>query len=549
MHERLRLQIAEHLGDPERVSPDLSPLFEAISATYAESDAAEATSRELRKRALELDAILDNLPESYGRLTAEGVYIDFRRPKRREFVLPVESIRGKHFRDTVSAETAAKFEAAMAAAKDSGQTALFEFELPGPNGTRYREARLSRFGDDEFIVIIVSKTKQKEYQTRLNVAERMASVGTLAAGVAHEINNPLAYMLTNLEWSAEVLADLLSRPASSSELPELLKATQETRLGVHRVSAIVRDLMTFSRGGEGALAPQDIHAVIECAVRMATNEIRHRARLVRRFGELPPVLGDEGRLVQLFLNLLLNAAHAIDEGHAEANEITITTSLNEASQVVIEVRDTGRGIPKDVIGRVFDPFFTTKDVGKGTGLGLSICHGIVTSLGGAMQVESEVGAGSAFRVLLAPAAFAGPTPAPPPVEARAKSPRSRVLVVDDDAIVGTSLQRSLAVLHDVVVVQKATDALARVVAGEHFDVILCDLMMPEMSGMDLHAAISEKAPAMLDRMIFMTGGAFTDGARAFFDRVTNVKLDKPVSSSSLQEAVRSLRGRQRASAR
>jgi CheY-like chemotaxis protein len=124
-----------------------------------------------------------------------------------------------------------------------------------------------------------------------------------------------------------------------------------------------------------------------------------------------------------------------------------------------------------------------------------------------------------------------------------------VLVVDDDAIVGTSLQRSLAVLHDVVVVQKATDALARVVAGEHFDVILCDLMMPEMSGMDLHAAISEKAPAMLDRMIFMTGGAFTDGARAFFDRVTNVKLDKPVSSSSLQEAVRSLRGRQRASAR
>jgi CheY-like chemotaxis protein len=140
-------------------------------------------------------------------------------------------------------------------------------------------------------------------------------------------------------------------------------------------------------------------------------------------------------------------------------------------------------------------------------------------------------------VLLAPATLAGLTPAAPPPEANATSARARVLVVDDEPYVGKAIQRTLKALHDVVVVQRATEALARVVSGERYDVILCDLMMPEMSGMDLHAAIAEKAPAMLDRMIFLTGGAFTDGARAFFDRVTNVKLDKPVSRSALHEAV------------
>jgi signal transduction histidine kinase/CheY-like chemotaxis protein len=413
---------------------------------------------------------------------------------------------------------------------------VFEFEIPAPTGTQYREARLSPFGDDEFIVIILSTTRHKEYQTRLNVAERMASVGTLAAGVAHEVNNPLSYMLTNLDWVADTLGEVLPGGASSPELSALLTAVQETRLGVTRVSAIVRDLVTFSRGAEGELGPQDVHAIIESAARMATNEIRHRARLVRRFGEVPPVLGNEGRLVQVFLNLLVNAAQAIDEGHAEAHEITITTRLIEG-RVVIEVRDTGRGIPNDVIGRVFDPFFTTKGVGKGTGLGLSICHGIVASLGGAMQVESEVGVGTLFRVVLDPAAPVEPTRAALLPELKATIARARVLVVDDDELVGKSVRRCLVAAHDVVVVQKATEALERIVAGEEFDVIFCDLMMPEMSGMDLHAAIAVKAPALLDRMVFLTGGAFTDRARGFLDGVTNPKLHKPVSKGSLQEAV------------
>jgi len=539
MHERLRLQIAEHLGDPDGVSPDLLPLLQAISATYAASDASkdEATIRDLRARALELDAILDNLPESYGRLTAEGIYTDFRRPKRREFVLPVESLRGKNFRDTVTPEAVAKFEAAMTTARATGVTAVFEFEIPGPNGIEHREARMSPFGDSEFIVIILSTTKHKEFQSRLRIAERMASVGTLAAGVAHEINNPLSYMLSNLDWIAETLAEMPTGGAETPDRASLLTALEETRLGVTRVSAIVRDLVTFSRGAEGDVGPQDLHSILESAIRMASNEVRHRARLVRQLGDVPPVRGNEGRLVQLFLNLLVNAAQAIEEGHAEANEITVTTRVRAASEVVVEVRDTGRGIPRDVIGRVFDPFFTTKDVGKGTGLGLSICHGIVTALGGAMQVESEVGVGTVFRVVLASASAAERTPGARPAEVKAKPARARVLVVDDDALVGASVRRCLAAAHDVVVFQKAEEALATIVAGERFDVIFCDLMMPSMSGMDLHAAIAEKAPAMLGRMVFMTGGAFTDRARAFLDRVTNLKLDKPVSKNGLRETV------------
>jgi CheY-like chemotaxis protein len=222
----------------------------------------------------------------------------------------------------------------------------------------------------------------------------------------------------------------------------------------------------------------------------------------------------------------------------EHHEIRVVTRQSGAD-VVIEVRDTGVGIPEENLERVFEPFFTTKPVGVGTGLGLSICHGIVSGFGGRMSVESRVSQGSTFRVIL-PAA-AGARPAEPATQASvepAPGRRGRILVVDDEPMIGVAIRRTLQREHEVVTTTSAREAQARLRDGEHFDLILCDVMMPEMSGVDLHQELSSQAPQLAERMVFLTGGAFTPNARAFLSQVKNPRVDKPFSAEELRALVR-----------
>jgi CheY-like chemotaxis protein len=243
------------------------------------------------------------------------------------------------------------------------------------------------------------------------------------------------------------------------------------------------------------------------------------------------VIANDTRLGQVFLNLLINAAQAIGDGNVERNEIRIASRTDQQGQVVVEISDTGPGIPEKVRARIFEPFFTTKPVGKGTGLGLSICHDIIAALGGTIAVESEVDRGTLVRVTLPAVASMRPRgvslPAPP------TSTRKRVLVIDDEAPVRRALRKSLRSEHDVVLVSCAQDALERILAGERYDLILCDLMMPEMTGVDLHEALLLRAPEVLPHVVFMTGGAFTDGARAFVERSTRTFLEKPIDTKRL----------------
>jgi len=241
---------------------------------------------------------------------------------------------------------------------------------------------------------------QEALQRHLILTDRLVSVGTLAAGVGHEINNPLSYILANLDVALDELR-ALAEDSLSGRIGDLVELVTEAREGAERVKKIVRGLRTLSRGEQDHRnVIMDVGPALELAINMSSNEIRHRARLVKEFGATPLVDADDARLGQVFVNLLINAAQAIPEGNAEANEIRIVTTTDPAGRAVVEIRDSGAGIPKALLERIFEPFFTTKPVGVGTGLGLSICHNIVTELNGELSVTSEVGQGSTFRVVL-----------------------------------------------------------------------------------------------------------------------------------------------------
>ncbi len=367
--------------------------------------------------------------------------------------------------------------------------------------------------------------------------QRLESMGTLAAGVAHEINNPLAYVTASLDFVASELRSA-AQDAPGRRWHEMEEAMRDARQGVDRVRRIVRDLKTFSRGDDEQRGPVVLRPVIESTINMVWNEIRHRARLVKDYGvDVPLAQANESSLAQVFLNLLMNATQALEEGHADLNEIRITTRREGAHHVVVEFRDTGPGIAPEILGRVFDPFFTTKPIGVGTGLGLSISHNIVTGLGGDLQVRSQPGQGSTFRVVL-PIASSKPVAEAPSVASATAGVRGRVLIVDDEPRLIAALRRVLEEEHDVVGLSGAREALALLVGGDRFDVILCDLMMPEMTGMDLHAEITRTLPELADRMVFLTGGVFTPRARSFLDQVANTRLEKPLDSQNLRVLIR-----------
>jgi CheY-like chemotaxis protein len=302
-------------------------------------------------------------------------------------------------------------------------------------------------------------------------------------------------------------------------------------------------LRSFSRAEEEQRVELDVSEVLRAAIRLTANEVRHRAQLVCELGTTPHVMADDGRLTQVFINLIVNAAHAIPDGNADGNRITVRTRTDELGRAMIEIEDTGCGMALDVQARVFDPFYTTKAIGGGTGLGLSICHGIVTGLGGQIEVDSVVGQGTRVRVALPPVivapvvvvpATSGPLPVLPA--------RLRVLLVDDEPQVVEVLARLLGRDHEVVTAPCGRTALARVGEGGWFDAIVSDIMMPNMTGLELLDALVAVAPEQAKQMIFLSGGVFTPETRARLDRLGTVQLEKPISTKELRKVVMRVAG-------
>jgi signal transduction histidine kinase len=378
------------------------------------------------------------------------------------------------------------------------------------------------------------RAEQRNLREQLSTADRMASVGTLAAGLAHEINNPLAAIVTNLELMFRDLTSVASKLALGEQLRDVFSELHDAQESANRLRHIVGDIKLFSRStDEEYRAPVSVQKIMESSLRMARTEIRHRARLVEEYGVVPLVEANESRLGQVFLNLIVNAAQAIPEGDAEHHQIRVSTRQDAAGRVVVEVRDTGAGIAPEHLTRIFDAFFTTKPVGEGTGLGLSICHRLVTSMQGQLEVSSHLHQGSAFRVILPAARRDVAAPKAPPSAPDTATRRGRVLVIDDEPMISTAIARTLALDHEVAVSSNAQAALSRITQGERFDVILCDLMMPQMTGMDLHARLESQLPEQAAQMVFLSGGAFTARARAFLDKVPNLRMEKPFDARQL----------------
>ena len=383
-------------------------------------------------------------------------------------------------------------------------------------------------------------TERTQAQERLARAQRLAAIGTLAAGVAHELNNPLTFVLSNVELVADGLRRLRGAPMDADGWDESIHALDDALEGAERMRVIVRDLRTMARADDSGTGSVDVRKLLEYAANLASTEVRPRARLVWDVADVPRVRGSEGRLGQVFVNLIVNAAHAIPEGRPESHVIRLAAATGPDGRVAISVSDTGAGIAPENLSRIFDPFFTTKPAGLGTGLGLWVCHNIVAAFGGALDVTSEVGHGTTFRVLL-PAAGPGETARAvrrDGCEARDGRARRRLLVVDDEPLVAATVRRQLATDFVVDAASGTADALARI-AADRYDAVVCDVTMEGPDGLELLAALRGREPDLARRMLFVTGGA-SEAASRLLDASGAPWLAKPFDGRQLRQALREL---------
>ena len=402
-------------------------------------------------------------------------------------------------------------------------------------------------------------------ERRLVDADRLSAIGQLAAGVAHEVNNPACFILANLSFIRDCLGDvrsvydeirgaggdhpelakLLSGSKAAATLTETLAETESAVAdciqGTERICRVVSELKPFSRIEHSEVEELNVNGILETALSIANNEIRHRATLVKELAELPTIVGDRSKLTEVFVSLATNAAHAIEEGASEQNTITVRSRVLGDS-ISIDFIDTGVGIPPEKRAHIFEPFYTTKAREIGTGLGLAIAAETVRKHGGEISLDSAIGLGTTFTVRIPiETALARPSQNGAKREG-ATDLNARVLLIDDDKMVRSGLRRLLTPPHDVVEAESGGHALEVLADDRFFDVIICDLMMPEVDGPTVYAALKKSAPDLLRRIVFLTGGAFTPRVKEFMATVEAPVLQKPIGRKRLLEAVASISG-------
>jgi signal transduction histidine kinase len=360
--------------------------------------------------------------------------------------------------------------------------------------------------------LIEREKMEVELAARVAHTERLASLGRIAAAAAHEINNPLSYVANNLEFAQWTVGQLEGQD-------EMRKALVEAHEGVERIRRIVQDLRGVTSHDDDTIESVDLARVMMTATNMAAPHTRPRAKVTTTFGDNRRVVGNEGRLVQVFLNLLVNAAQGIPEGDASHHEIVIRTKA-AGDRVEITVEDSGT---RGAVITSSKELALSKH-GDGAALGLALSQGILDSIGGTLHFDSRPGCTVATVTLIAGTEHTA-TPVPP-----AEVPSEDVfdvLIIDDEIGVARAIARALRP-HRITIVERGRDGLALLAEGRHFDLILCDLMMPELSGMDVYDEIARTYPHALVHLAFMSGGAFTERAKKFCATTTLPFLDKPL---------------------
>jgi PAS domain S-box-containing protein len=393
------------------------------------------------------------------------------------------------------------------------------------------------------VLVLHDVTEQRRRDEQLALTDRLSSLGTLVASVAHEINNPLAYTIGNLGLAAADLEQLkpeLQQPRLLEIVERVTRSLRDAEDGAMRVANTVKELRAFGRMEERSKRPVDPRACVDWAIRLTSNQLLHRARLITSMRDVPKVNANELKLSQVIVNLLTNAAQALT-GDRDRNEVRVSTFTDEVGSAVIEVEDNGGGMAEEVRLAVFEPFFTTKAAGLGTGLGLSICRTIVQGFGGEISVESALGKGSRFRVRLPPSVDDGsrrdsvppsiPPPPRPSVGPRSTTPK--ILVIDDEPMIRSLVSRLLSGRFRVTCVDGVRAALAALNHDAAQDLILCDLMMPGESGMDFFGVVRRLYPDLVERVAFITGGAVTPDTSKFLETAARPVLNKPFNAQTL----------------
>ncbi len=360
----------------------------------------------------------------------------------------------------------------------------------------------------------------------------VTSTGALVTGLGHEINNPLAVILANVEEAARVTSELGDRVgnANQSAVQDVRDMLDEAMTASQRIQTIVRELRPFSRS-DTAIGRVDLNRVVESCCHIAYAEIRHRAKLVKELGVSVPILASESLLAHVVFQVLVNAAHALPDGLVDQHEIRVVTRQIDEKTVGIEVRDSGAGFDPQHIRRAFEPGFSTKP--GHPGFGLTVSQAIVDAHGGTMTIERPERGGTLVQITL------------PIRDSEAESPgtperRARVLVVDDDPLVLRSLVRALSRDFDVSSAKNGREALELIHGGEPLDALLCDLIMPDLSGMDLFDTLRRKGHTLADRTVFLTGASFTEQAQRFLEKARCPCFDKPADTRAVVEVLRSL---------
>ncbi|MEM1413804.1 MAG: response regulator [Myxococcota bacterium] len=381
-------------------------------------------------------------------------------------------------------------------------------------------------------VIGFAMARQREGNLRRTLLhdDRLRSLGALAAGVAHEVNNPAAFILANLESLEDAIA---ANAASLPDAGDMLASVRESREGVARIRRLVENLQLFARPARERVVDVPLGQVLREATTLAMPRLRqHGARVVVEGDPLPSLAAYEGQLAQVVVNLLVNAAQAMGR---RGGFVRLRGAVHP-DEIRIAVVDDGEGIAPERLKRVFDPFYSTKAAGEGVGLGLALCSDIAQRHGGRIDVESELGGGSTFTLVLP--RDNGLTPL---TQAKDETPtltrRPRVLLVDDETLVLRSIQRLFRKEADIVGFESGEAALAALAAGERFDAVMTDLMMPEMSGAELLERLAVSHPDLAARAIVLTGGVDDGLKESFVGAGRRVLVAKPATRADLLSAL------------